>query len=282
MSGTPLMLKALSLSAAESSYTQIMRALDIENATMEERLHRLLTMSPEELVERTPKHVTLTPFLDGDIIPSLPSFSHGKTMPTKNWCEDILLGSTAHDGAIFHFMGLAERAAGIARALQRSFSANMSPASIDAVLNVYGITPSTPDEEAMAKIIDLATDIAYYLPAVSYFRASSAKAKAHLYAFNEPNPWEGTFKGKSTHILDAAFLFLNFEDQMKGQEVKATGRKLAADFIGFANGIWKQEGETRVYGPKGEGRSDLGKLSMEGKVDLDELSRAWDLFVLGN
>jgi hypothetical protein len=91
------------------------------------------------------------------------------------------------------------------------------------------------------------------------------------------------FKGRSTHMLDAAFLFQNFDENLS-DEAKITARGLGADFVAFAYGRagsgWER-GETKVYGPETDGQHRLEILSREGKVDLDALSAAWDLFLSG-
>jgi carboxylesterase type B len=150
----------------------------------------------------------------------------------------------------------------------------------------------------MTAIISLATDIAYYAPAVSFAR--SFQGKTSYYHFNEPNPWNGIFKGQSTHLLDAAFLFQNFNEHLPVQ-AQDVAKSLASDFIRFANGVtpWPEftakNGEVRAYGPStiraaenidrngwGNGRREtLFKLAEEGVVDLDQLSVAWNLFVAG-
>jgi hypothetical protein len=302
MSGTPIMLKPLPLHVAELSYIAIMEALGLENASVEERIRKLKTVGPEELVEKTPMSVPLLPFQDGDIVPQVITFAKLASMnheglPGMEWCEELLIGDCQHDGSVFLFMGLAQRKVGIASALEISLHGNLPAAAAKAVLQAYGISSATDDDEAMELVLDLATDIAYVAPAVAYARSFS---KAYYYQFNELNPWDGPLKGYSTHMLDAAFLFQNFNEHMSS-EMQEVARGLAIDFLKFANGAtpWVEymEGkeEVRVYGPSdkiamgiendngwGKGRRDLlWKLSEEGKIDLDEMSVAWHMFVAG-
>jgi len=149
----------------------------------------------------------------------------------------------------------------------------------------------------MRSIFAFANDIAYYLPALFY--AKSWPGKSYYYHFNEPNPWNGTFKGCSTHLLDAAFLFQAYNEKLS-DEAKEVAVALAKAFIKFAYGEapWKEfqnkEGGLMRFGPSaekvnefvkgygGECRRDaLLRLKEEGVVDLDEVSMAWDLFVAG-
>lgn len=195
-------------------------------------------------------------------------------------------------------MGLAERKSGIATMLNASLTKSIGASSAIAVLQAYGITPTIDDDRAMQSIIELATDIAYYAPAL--FFARSWPGRAYCYHFNEPNPWNGAFEGFSTHMLDAAYLFQNFSQNMGNRE-RRIGIALATDFVKFTNGIkpWDEfssaRGNAKAFGPSGvtephivedngwgNGRRDvLFKLYEAGKVDLDALSGAWDLFIAG-
>lgn len=299
------MLKPLPLSVAETVYDTIIKEFGLDTVSAEERIQRFKTMKPEELVSKTPRNAPSLPWLDGDILPANARTTFAKLeamdyegLPGMKWCEEMVLGDCRHDGNVFLFVGLAQRKVGIAAALTTSLTSNMPTSAAEAVLSAYGISSETGDDEAMKRIIDLVTDIAYVAPALAYAR--SFPGKSCYYHFNEPNPWDGPFKGCSTHMLDAAFLFQNCNEHMAtgAQEV---ARSLATDFVKFAHGVqpWKQfersEGNVRTYGPSGEnvfgmtgsngwgnGRRDvLWKLSEEGKIDLDQLSAAWDLFIGG-
>lgn len=193
-----------------------------------------------------------------------------------------------YQGNVFLFMGLTERKAGIASAIANSLSTNMSPDSAAAVLEAYNISPSRSDEEVIASLLELGTDIAYHLPA--RFFAKRFSGKSFEYRFNVPNPWDGVFKGSSTHMLDAAYLLQNFKEFLPANDAKV-GEKLAQDFLTFAKGSPPRKSKRVaektglpamvVYGPKYERRDVLLRLSADGRVDLDELSLAWDLFIAG-
>jgi hypothetical protein len=302
MSGTPIMLKPLSLEVAEASYASIMKELGLEDASPETRIQKLRTIEPEELVEKTSMGIPLLPVLDGDIVPQPITFAKlatsTATVPGMTWCEELMIGDCKHDGNVFFFMGLAQQNSGIASALTTSLHVNLPAAAANAVLEAYNIRCTTCDDEAMKHITDLATDVAYVAPALAYAR--SFPGKAYYYQFNEPNPWDGQFEGCSTHMLDAAFLFQNFNEYLS-IEAQKVARALAQDFVKFANGLkpWDEfdRGIERVqtYGPSstnvvgivenngwGKGRRNmLWKLSDEGTIDLDQLSIAWDMFLAG-
>ncbi|KAL1602608.1 hypothetical protein SLS60_006024 [Paraconiothyrium brasiliense] len=299
MSGTPLMLKPLSSDVAENTYEVIIAELGLKDASVEERIHRLTSISPEELVEKTPMTARLAPFLDDDVLPKAITFetlASGVDIPGIKWCEELMLGDCQHDGNVTFFMGLASRVQNLAPTLYTSFSASLGAATATAVLEAYGIGPNTSDDVALQSTIYLATDIVYAAPALSFARAWSGKTYA--YHFNEGNPWDGQFKGMATHMLDAAFLFQNYNERMnKGAKVVA--QEFARAFLAFVNGIgpWKdfeEDENVKAFGGGevdhmvrsnewGNGRRDmLFRLAEEGKVDLYVLSVAWDEFLAGH
>ncbi|KAF2849258.1 carboxylesteras-like protein [Plenodomus tracheiphilus IPT5] len=302
MSGTPFMLKPLSTEVTAKSYDAIVAKLGLGKMSSADRIQHLITLAPDELVEKTPMTVPLTPYLDNDFVTTMPTLSGLANDPQfPTWCEELLIGSCQHDGNVFFFIGLASRSANIASALSTSLRAHLPESAAAEVLETYGITLLTPDDEAMTKVLQLGTDIAYALPASSYARAFPGRT--WRYTFDQENPWKGMFEGRATHMLDAAFLFQKFNHQLDdGGNQVAEG--LAKDFIGFANGkgaswgqymggdVYGQAKVSRSYGScDGEGERGITdaeeqehgllKLSEEKKADLDALGRAWDLFVAG-
>lgn len=196
-------------------------------------------------------------------------------------------------------MGLDQRKPDIASAFRISLTRNLSsPTAAEAVLKAYGIEPLTSDDIAFNTLVDFGTDIAYYMPALTF--AQSWPGNKHYYHFNEPNPWHGPFEGYSTHMLDSAFLFQNYNDQLSS-EAQGVAIALAQGFIKYANGAapWQEYdengGNVKRFGPSGtsissmverngwgsERRDVLFRLKKEGKVNLDELGAAWDKFLAG-
>lgn len=196
-------------------------------------------------------------------------------------------------------MSLLQRKAGIATALATSLTKNLSrPGAAEAILQAYNITSSSSDDEALESIYNLVTDICYNAPALTF--AEHFSGKTFYYQFDKPNPWNGLLKGKATHMLDAAFLFQNYNDKLEEGD-KQVATSLANDFLKFVNGVapWQEyekgTGATKSFGASDDavvallerngwddGRRDtLFRLQEEAKIDLDEVSAAWDLFVAG-
>jgi hypothetical protein len=104
--------------------------------------------------------------------------------------------------------------------------------------------------------------------------ASRWPGKAYVFHFNEPNRWEGRFHGVATHLLDAAFLFQNYEEFLD-EEQASSGRTFARHMIEFVNGeepydtFLSGSGKVQVYGP-GEPRSrqvDAKEFAAAGRRD---------------
>lgn len=89
--------------------------------------------------------------------------------------------------------------------------------------------------------------------------ASRWPGPAYVFHFNEPNPWEGRFKGVASHLLDTAFLFQNYEEYLD-EEQAASGRTFGRHLIEFVSGeepyatFSSGMGKAQIYGP-GEPRS---------------------------
>lgn len=104
--------------------------------------------------------------------------------------------------------------------------------------------------------MQFASDITFYAPAITMAAnwPSSRNSKAYLFHFNEPNPWDGPYKGKASHVLDVAYLFQNYAEHLTDDQ-KAVGRAFGSDFIEFVNGgsPWHPVSAgkmcARVYGP---------------------------------
>ncbi|KAF2737920.1 putative carboxylesterase [Polyplosphaeria fusca] len=307
MSGTPIAFQPLELPRTEVAYNMIIKNLGLENASTKERIERITTASPDDIVNATPMMAPLKPYLDGNILSSKSTFkslaegedSIENGTPGSSWCKELMVGDCKDDGNIFlNFMslGLETHKSGIAARFCASIAtAARKAGAAEALLEVYKLSSSTPDDEAMNVILQYVSDIAYIYPALAFVK--SWPGKSYYYNFDYPNPFEGRFKGQSTHLLDAAFLFQNYNEKLEPSGV-AAARALAQDFIKFANGAapWQEydrkKGYTRVYNEHGthvvesngwhEQRRDwLARLAEEGEVDLDELSRAWNKFLIG-
>lgn len=94
------MLKPLTQSAAEVTYETMISHLGLKSISQEERIQRLISIEPEELVDKTPVTAQLTPFIDGELVPVAMTFQGLKNetvMSGQKWCEELMIGDCQHD-----------------------------------------------------------------------------------------------------------------------------------------------------------------------------------------
>ena len=130
----------------------------------------------------------------------------------------------------------------------------------------------------MEKILEFITDVQFYAPTI--VMAQAWPQSSFVYHFNEPNPWDGPLKGKASHILDVAFLFQNYNQELSAEQQK-TAKRFAEDMIKFFSGeapfpprATRMTG-AQVYGPPG--KSDAVFVSSEDPSEYGRSSRVWKL-----
>jgi hypothetical protein len=89
------------------------------------------------------------------------------------------------------------------------------------------------DDAAFRTVLLFMNDVFFSMPVVEI--AAKFPQDSYVFAFNEPNPWEGPFKGETSHILDVAFLFQNFNEFLSSEQQQAAVT-LATDVISFVCG----------------------------------------------
>jgi hypothetical protein len=134
------------------------------------------------------------------------------------------------------------------------------PNEADRILTAYGITEETSDSKSLLSVLDCFNDTMFFAPVLTF--ACGWNGNAHVYYFNEGNPWEGSWKGRATHILDLAYLFQNFREFLTAGQQKV-GIAFAEDIFKFCHGVspWPAVTEgnfdkgfsARVYGSSDKG-----------------------------
>jgi hypothetical protein len=195
------------------------------------------------------------------------------------------------------------RKTGIAKTFSESIrnSLTSNPSIAEQVLKAYSISADLTDRVAFHSILKFAADICFFAPALAF--AKGWPGKAFLYHFNEPNPWDGEWKGEATHVLDVAFLLQNFNEFLSSAQ-RDSATAFAGDIIKFINGkapwpVFEQtKPVSRFYGPSTRKGSEARAAYMGGicegntgrrstilhlseLVDLDILTVAWHNFVAG-
>ena len=158
----------------------------------------------------------------------------------------------------------------------------------------YGLDQELSESD-MEYVLNFAQDIGFTAPVRTI--VENFKGSAFSYCFNEPNTWEGRWKGRSTHVHDTMFLFQNCNESLSEKQ-KASAEAIAGHFLDFFHGeepfpaYQAGEGGAMVYGLKGEGsvefvqgaalenygrRGIVPKLAE--KVGLDVVSSIWDTYM---
>ena len=168
--------------------------------------------------------------------------------------------------------------------LQRCFARADYDSS--AILKAYGINQPVEanghdDNANYIQILRFCQDVMFYAPAVTIAREWTS-GNAYLYHFNEPNPWDGPWKGYASHILDIAFLFQNFNSYL-GLPQQKLAKTFGADIVRFVYGQarWTkfETGATLdkavsiVYGPS----KQFGAVSVVRSEQEVHSAVIWDL-----
>ncbi|KAK5127009.1 hypothetical protein LTR85_008368 [Meristemomyces frigidus] len=301
MSGTSLLMSPVPVEVAERSYQSAINALGLESATAEERIQALLRIDATELRSKL-MTVPMLPMVD-DELPlasyTFADFAIGKTnLPGAEWCESVMTGDCQFDGNI-QGLRLMHRKQGIASAFCQHMQTAFSTAEImDKLLQAYNLTPDLDDDTAFFRVLEVANDIGFYAPTVAYAQAQSKDVETYMYRFNEPNPWDGPWKGHSTHILDIALLFQNFNEYLEPAQ-RELAETFAEDVFTFACGkepwqAWENgKRVAKVLGPQGKTevvedqpekvgrRKVLFDLAEEVSGGMDHLAEAFNGFLRG-
>jgi hypothetical protein len=203
-------------------------------------------------------------------------------------------------GSIFSFM-FGEQKAGISKSFTQSLSRTLHEyhGKADLLSQAYRISPDTADDAGLEKILRFATDIGFYAPVIAFATGWPEGKKAYVYHFNEPNPWNGPWKGRSTHILDVAFLFQNYNEYLSAEQ-RIVAESFAEHVLVFVNGkppfpsFSPDKGGAMVYGPPASGSAFIESSAPEEmgrsgaisriaeRIGFDVLSSVWDNFMIGH
>ncbi|KAI8674332.1 COesterase domain-containing protein [Fusarium keratoplasticum] len=238
LAGAPPLMTPPPLETAELAYQQVLKALEVEGGSPAERIQALKDASPEYLSAKIDKGIMFSPLVDGELIPSQPTFDAilNGNPPWKNTsCEAAFVGYAPLDASVLGIMGLFQRKLGIGAAFSDHVRSNLPHQSqvADKLLEIYKIRDEKSDDEALLSIIQFASDIGYR--ATAHALAKAFPGESFLLQFSEPNPWEGPFKGHTTHVLDIAFLFQNYNEHLDSQQ-RASAIQFAQDVILFMHG----------------------------------------------
>ncbi|KAI9370697.1 Alpha/Beta hydrolase protein [Aspergillus egyptiacus] len=306
MSGTYFLSRPLPYEAHEQNYQEAISALGLSDLSSDERVQALLEMPPAEIISRLPRTVLTVPAIDGDIVPSAPSYAETGN-PTsdvpkgKNWCHDLMIGDAQIDASIIAFLNpntKVDCAKKFVTALNSA--ASSEPAVVQQILESYGISEGTRDDDAYPAVLNFINDVLFFTPVMTF--AQGWKGNAYVYYFNEGNPWEGPWKDQTNHILDLAYLFQNFREFLSPAQ-QAVATTFAEDFFKFCHGQapWPAVSKGTVtsgfaakcYGPSsddsvagtvtqafgGKTRRRRNLYDCTDKIALDDLAKVFGAFM---
>ena len=298
MSVTSLQLPPVDTVTAEKSYLCAIESLGLEQAPIDERVKKLLRTDGHEL-RTTLQAIGLAPTSCDSFPLQAHSFADIKdgtaNLGARKWCDSIMIGDCQFDGSIFG-LRLASRQPGIAEAFCSSIQSSFrsSPAVGEALLNAYNLSPDMADAIAFERILEVGTDLCFYAPTFTFAEGLHGDMKVFVYRFNEPNPWEGPWKGRATHGLDVALLLQNFGDYLEPEQ-RRLGEELADNVFNFLQGEepwdeWRcQRPMSKTFGPKGEcsttedDAETVGRRSTVWRLaetaEIDALVKAYMIFL---
>ena len=194
---------------------------------------------------------------------------------------------------------LSSRIPGIATAFEQSLRQSLSSktSSVDLILESYGINePGISDEDSFIRVSRFGNDVCFFVPTASM--AHGFPGETFLYAFNEPNSWDGPSKGYASHVLDVAFLFQNYNEKLPPDQ-KKTALTFAGHVFAYMYGqkpwpvftddnpgsmIYEQQrGGCEYTADLHESRTgrSWNIFPIAEQVGLDTLLDAWDGFIAG-
>ncbi|OJJ05947.1 hypothetical protein ASPVEDRAFT_75159 [Aspergillus versicolor CBS 583.65] len=308
MSGTNLLMSPLPAQVTESTYKTVVERLGLGTLSPSDRVKTLVQMDSDTVLSAVQPGDALLPSMGGALNVKPHTYAEiykglagPLDLPGRSWCQQIMIGDCQFDASIFSMMINRSRekiATSFRESLMRSLS---SAAKAAQVLSAYSIAEDIPDDQAFNAILRFANDIAFFVPVLNYGHCWSGQA--FIYQFNEPNPWDGLWKGHVNHILDVACLFQNYNEHFQDPQ-RRVAVQFARDVIAFANGhapwaVFKWETgdlNSRVYGgreagtpgtvvtvPGPEPRTERADtiLGLMAAIPADDLARAWGAFMAG-
>ncbi|KAI2477097.1 PnbA Carboxylesterase type B [Pyrenophora tritici-repentis] len=228
--------------------------LDVKDT--EGRRKALLHSDAVELAQKLPLSQHFCATIDGHFLTqavTIEALTNGSSPIHKpSWCKEFVIGDTAHDGLVLKSRIL-DHTDRITR-LKNACNAHLTHSETQDLLSAYGLTHPLPKEEEGTRLLELVSELRFYLPALTAYqgwKACSPPKRASRYHFHVPNPIEGPFKGLASHELDLAFLLQNFDEHFDERD-RFVARSMQDRFLGFVNEEgWAGAGKVVVFKREG-------------------------------
>ncbi|CVK98715.1 related to carboxylesterase [Fusarium mangiferae] len=299
LAGTPLGLQPVPPEVADSTYQAVLKHLNINGSSAQERINALLLVPPQDLFQKIPPHLPLCPVVDGDVVKHFSTFKFWSVeakdkLPGAKWCQSIMIGDAQNDASVLPSI-LGQRMENLVPSFVASVEEFFKdePQFVEQLSKAYDIRD--PDhQKATAAIMDFLGDLFFFAPPVEI--ADGFPGKKYVYRFNVPNPWDGPCKSTANHAFDVASFLLNYRAKLPKEQLDSSVI-MATDFINFIHGrepypeYTPGKGGIRVYGPPADiysfepsldgdatGRR-VHVLKLGLKIGLDRFTRWWHSFL---
>ncbi|KAK6385818.1 uncharacterized protein PV06_07234 [Exophiala oligosperma] len=309
--GSCLLTPTLPKEACEDMYTKALGFLGLESLSVDERIQKLLTLPADEIIAKLPPFVQFAPMLDDEIVPVRPTYASigdpsDKSMPGKDWADAIMIGDSQFDASVLGFLmghlkpNCREK---FSTSLRKTFASN--PKIAETLIEAYslgGKAVEDDDEVSFKNFLRFANDIGFYSSTLTFARGWPEGKPVYTFFLNEPNPWPGAYQGETTHVLDVALLFQNYNDKLSAEQ-RAAAQGFGLDLMRFVAGQAPWENNTpshraaKVFGPSlGKGHAvtrviddaespEAGRrmtvLELSKEVGFDAISQALRNFQMG-
>ncbi|KAJ5778141.1 hypothetical protein N7520_001387 [Penicillium odoratum] len=265
MSGLSAAIPAWTIEQHDRFFEAVCRHFEIDLSTPE-ALDQLRSIPQQELANATPAiqgvpSGTGNPCLDGWFYRSELNPRDVNSPPA--WLKSYMFGDTYHEGVIFHLNLLEDDYQSVRRVLADHINDEARTAQI---LEAYGITIDSPQDEFLARVEHMCGDAIFKIP--NYLLSRTAKQSSFFYHFDQRSRIQNAFQGTAYHAHELLYLFMNLEDEFNEEE-KRMAREFSSAWIRFANGLapWDVEtGERKwmVWGP-------ASKVELKDEVEDQEV-----------
>jgi carboxylesterase type B len=173
--------------------------------------------------------------------PSMKLTKSGKMVP-ENWhsrftpVEAQIVSSTTYDGGISYNM-LSKDASRKhhANAFEHIATDVLGSENSAELCSIYGLTPTTPDSDALQRICLFESDIGFFAAAIATVEANLIP-KTYFHIFDLPNPFPGPVRGQgklATHTFDIVTLLGGVHEERLPEGYKPVIQKWRDTVLGF-------------------------------------------------
>ncbi|KAL4905224.1 Alpha/Beta hydrolase protein [Aspergillus multicolor] len=256
LGGTNAAIRPAPLKLAEIAYNDALEHFGLDELGEDQQLDALKNMSIEELQSRSSPAIRAGAVIDGAVIPHAVTFDSletqsGSLFPGKRWCSRLFTLDSNCDSSIAAVLALFPKTKDVCTRFRNVIHTTLdgTDGSLSTeLLAHYNITETTSDTDALSLILNFLNDIQFHAPSLLVASHWPCSTVGH---FNEGNPWPGPFTGKTSHLLDVAYLWQNYNSHLSSQQ-RAVAEAFASDVIRFTAGVddlpsWGSNQEAVAY-----------------------------------